>query len=92
MPEYTMTITPAAKALLMNRLHTVAPDWLPAEVAGERVIGWRLMTTPGASGAEPAGYQIVTEGAIYESDMDGVLYRATVLNMIAIGSSEEEEN
>jgi hypothetical protein len=71
----------------MLKLHTVAPDWLVPEdddpqIEGEYVLGWRLMTEVTLGTATPVGYQIVTDGGIYEANMDGVIYRSTHLNMV----------
>ena len=70
--------------MTMNELHTIAPEWMPSDIEGEQVMGWRLMTTnsttPGMM--TPSGYQIVTHGGIYEARLDGILVRATHLNMV----------
>ena len=67
---------------MMIRLHTTIPEWMPEQLDDDRVIGWRLMTEAVNGVAKPVGYQIVSNGGIYESNMDGLIYRATNFNMI----------
>jgi hypothetical protein len=70
----------------MYQLHRTRPDWLPAdaELDGDRVIGWALMTerVPGEQLARPTGYMVIVDGGYIETDLDGVPYRAKVLNML----------
>lgn len=67
----------------MTELHTMAPEWMPTHIDGNPVIAWRLMTEYVSSRdqALPVGYQIVVHGSVLEARLDGVITRATLLNM-----------
>jgi hypothetical protein len=69
-------------AEMMMRLHTEAPEWLNEECVQSRIVGWRLMTEARDSVAYPVGYEIVLDGGILQTRMDGIGVRSTMLNMV----------
>jgi hypothetical protein len=60
----------------------VQPEWMPTEVEGDPVTGWRAMTERDGSVSYVVGYTVVTTSGLYEADNDGVFYRAAALHPV----------